>query len=115
MQTLDIRRDTRNSVNDNPIHLPDRQFFDWCTTNYLVNRGVFNVIDSWFYDYGLIDIVKRRKVMVQYLKHLRVNGFYNEKKLFLQFGKGGVKESLYSFTDKRYRNSKGDFIENKGQ
>ncbi|PIC68983.1 hypothetical protein CSV67_16115 [Sporosarcina sp. P2] len=82
------------------FHLPDRRFFDWCAKSYFINRGIFNVIDSWLFDYGMKDIVSRRKAMDHYLRYLLLHGFYNEKKHFLQFGKNGVTESLSSFAER---------------
>ncbi|MEK4023684.1 MULTISPECIES: hypothetical protein [Sporosarcina] len=99
--TVVSSKDSTNHINESIFHSPDKQFFDFCSVNYRINRGIFNVIDSWFYDYGWIDIITRRKVIVQYLTFLCENEFYNEKKLFLQFGKGGVKGSLILFIDYR--------------
>ena len=82
------------------IHLPDKGFVDWCSEKFLVNRGVFNIIDHWFFDYGLENIVLRRKVMVQFFKYIQSEHLYNHQKMYLQFGKGGVKKSLYCFVDK---------------
>lgn len=98
---------------DSPFHLPDKQFFDWCAKNYSINRGVFNVVDSWFFDYGMKNIITRRQAMDQYLRYLVSNGYYCKQKLFLEFGKGGVKESLNCFAEKYLinQNSKGGFGE----
>ncbi|ARF17113.1 hypothetical protein [Sporosarcina ureae] len=82
------------------FHLPDRRFFDWCAKSYSINRGIFNVIDSWLFEYGMKDIISRRRAMDNYLRYLLTQGFYNEKKLFLQFGKKGVKESLSNFAER---------------
>jgi hypothetical protein len=81
------------------VHLPDKGFVDLCSEKYLINRGVFNVIDHWFFDYGLKNIVLRRKAIVQFLKYLHSENSYNKEKTYFQFGKGGVKKSLYYFVD----------------
>lgn len=103
--------DSTKLLNESIFQSPDKQFFDFCSKNYCINRGIFNVIDSWFYNYGWTEIVMRRKVIVQYLTFLCENEFYNEKKLFIQFGKGGVKGSLHLFIDYRCRISRSDLIE----
>ncbi|AXI00232.1 RNA-binding protein [Sporosarcina sp. PTS2304] len=98
---------------DELFHLPDRRFFDWCAKSYSINKGIFNVIDSWLFDYGLKDIVSRRKAMDQYLNYLLLHGFYNEKKLYLQFGKKGVTESLSDFAAQHLSimHCAGDYVE----
>ncbi|PIC63174.1 RNA-binding protein [Sporosarcina sp. P13] len=98
---------------DDLFHLPDRRFFEWCARSYSINRGIFNVIDSWLFDYGMKDIVSRRKAMDHYLRYLLLHGFYNEKKLYLQFGKKGVTESLSNFAERHLprQRCEGDLIE----
>ena len=81
------------------IHLPDKGFVDWCSEKFLVNRGVFNIIDHWFFDNGLENIVSRRKAMVQFLTFIHSEHCYDQK-MYLQFGKGGVKKCLYCFVDR---------------
>ncbi|ARF14669.1 MULTISPECIES: hypothetical protein [Sporosarcina] len=100
MYAIDINIVSTHQQMEDLFHLPDRRFFDWCAKSYFINRGVFNVIDSWLFDYGMKDIVLRRKVMDHYLRYLLSHGFYNEKKHFLQFGKKGVTESLSSFVER---------------
>lgn len=60
------------------------------------NHDVFNVIDNWFFEYGFDNITKRRRIIVRFLNDIHLKD-RNEKKLFLQFGKGGVKKSLHYF------------------
>ncbi|MGP4082687.1 hypothetical protein ACTWQL_22675 [Pseudalkalibacillus sp. R45] len=83
-----------------PIHLPDKKFVDWCLENFSINRGVFNVIDNWFFDYGIQHIVRRRRIIIQYLDHLQTYDHIKVKRKRPQFGKGGVKQSLYYFVAK---------------
>ncbi|NRG48239.1 hypothetical protein HRF87_26505 [Bacillus sp. CRN 9] len=64
-----------------------------------MNQCVFNLIDHWFFDYGLENILLRRKAMVEFLTFIRSEHRYDQK-MYLQFGKGGVKKSFYYFVDK---------------
>jgi len=82
-----------------PVHLPDKQFVDWCAESYLINRGVFNVIDSWFFENGVQDVIRRRKIIILFLNYLKANDNDLEDKKFLKFGKGGVKNSLQNFVN----------------
>lgn len=90
-----------------PVHLPDKQFVDWCAESYLINRGVFNVIDSWFFENGVQDVIRRRKIIVQFLNYLKADGNNPEDKKFLKFGKGGVKHSLEKFVKLPWTNQAG--------
>lgn len=42
--------------NSEYLNLPDLQFFLWCQQQYKLNKGVYNTIDSWFYEYGIVHI-----------------------------------------------------------
>ncbi|MBM7599219.1 hypothetical protein JOC34_001587 [Virgibacillus halotolerans] len=79
------------------IHLPDRKFIDWCIEEYSVNQGIFNVIDQWFFDYGLENIIVRRKAIISFLLHANLH--VSKGKTYIQFGKGGVKKSLHYFVN----------------
>ncbi|MDQ0201516.1 hypothetical protein J2S10_004722 [Neobacillus ginsengisoli] len=41
------------------LNLPDLQFFNWCNHQYRLNRGIYNTIDQWFYDYGIKEVLSR--------------------------------------------------------
>ncbi|WP_051302572.1 hypothetical protein [Salibacterium aidingense] len=100
---IDVK-DEISSFTFDIIHLPDKKFVDWCTENYTINRGVFNVIDNWFFDHGLKDIIQRRTAIIQYLKFLQNWSDPDSNKLFVSFGKGGVKRSLCYFVDECQHN-----------
>lgn len=72
------------------VRLPDKSFFGICHERYGVNKGVYNVIDDWFYLQGYQDIESRRYTILKFLAFLEQ---YNIEK----FGKGGVKTNLESF------------------
>lgn len=86
--------------NTNIIHLPDLQFVRFCEEKYGVNRGVYNTIDSWFYRKGLIDIVIRRKTIIQFLEYVS----YSYRNSKVKFGHGGLSSCLSNYWDK-YRNN----------
>ncbi|PAE44651.1 hypothetical protein [Bacillus sp. 7884-1] len=99
MHALDLNKSPSNYQAECIVHLPEKGFVDYCSKQFSVNRGVFNVIDHWFFDYGLENIVLRRKAIIQFLTFLHTVNSYHNKKMYLQFGKGGVKKSLYYFVD----------------
>lgn len=91
-----LKEQTKIEV-DRFIHLPDKQFVDWCSKQFHINRGVFNVIDGWFFENGIPMIMSRRQIIIQFLTSLQLKDIYHEEKQYLQFGKGGVVKSLQNF------------------
>lgn len=79
------------------IHLTDLSFFKFLEYNYEVNRGVYNTIDSWFYEKGEKDILQRRKKILEFLNYVNVNGSNKSK-----FGKGGLSNKLKEFSEQIY-------------
>ncbi|MBT2653730.1 hypothetical protein J7E81_00525 [Bacillus sp. ISL-18] len=84
------------SVVKEPLYfnLPDKNFFDLCNVRYGINRGVYNVIDHWFFLNGFQDIKSRRGTILKFLTFLH-------KHQIKKFGKGGVKKSLELFLANR--------------
>ncbi|WP_338449811.1 hypothetical protein R4Z09_27300 [Niallia oryzisoli] len=76
------------------LKLPDKSFFDLCNELYGINRGVYNVIDHWFYHHGHQEIESRRDTILNFLDYL-------QKHKINKFGKGGVKHNLEIFTESR--------------
>ncbi|WP_010288717.1 hypothetical protein [Kurthia massiliensis] len=73
------------------FHLPDLQFVQFCEKRFALNKGIYNTIDSWFYDTGITDIVERRKLIFQFsMQHC------TEK---TKFGPGGLTRKLEAFMD----------------
>ncbi|RST77223.1 hypothetical protein D4T97_001630 [Siminovitchia acidinfaciens] len=85
---------------DRLVNLPDLKFTSLCRRKYSINRGVFNVIDDWFFNYGMTNIAARRKTILQFLAYVYEKKKPKQSEMYLQFGKGGVKNHLYYFTDK---------------
>ncbi|KAA9029934.1 hypothetical protein [Niallia endozanthoxylica] len=72
------------------LKLPDKSFYDLCNELYGINRGVYNVIDHWFYHHGYQEIELRRDTILSFLDYL-------QKQKITKFGKGGVTHSLELF------------------
>lgn len=73
MRELEINKYTGNKrgikLNNNTdiIHLPDRLFTQFCNDQFGINRGVYNTIDSWFFQKGITNIMERRKSIYDFL------------------------------------------------
>jgi riboflavin kinase len=76
------------------LHFPDLVFVKWCEEKFGVNRGIYNTIDSWFYEKGLSDIVRRRQCILHFLYNNAQNSFKGEK---IKFGHGGLTTCLSSY------------------
>jgi riboflavin kinase len=77
----------------NTIHLPDIEFYNWCSERFSIDRGVDNVIDHWFFENGIENITNRRTTIVQFLTYLQTKDLSPNSKMYLKFGKGGVKKT----------------------
>jgi riboflavin kinase len=78
------------------LNLPDLQFFNWCNRQYQVNRGVYNTIDQWFYEYGIVNIHFRRIQILAFLDFVRDDMLEKQPK-FIRFGHGGLSKRLNEF------------------
>jgi riboflavin kinase len=56
-------------ITEDNINMPDLPFFELCEQNFGINRGVFNTIDSMFYEKGFKNIHSRRKEILTFLKY----------------------------------------------
>lgn len=79
------------------LNLPDLQFFNWCNQKYQVNRGVYNTIDQWFYEYGIVDIHYRRIQLLAFLEFVKGERIEQDKQKFIRFGHGGLTKRLNEF------------------
>jgi riboflavin kinase len=80
------------------LNLPDLQFFKWCGRQFGVNRGVFNTIDNWFYENGIVNVYYRRMLLLEFLKFSLEDGLGQGESKFLKFGHGGLTTKLNEFT-----------------
>lgn len=79
------------------LNLPDLQFFHWCNRNYRLNRGVYNAIDQWFYEFGIINIQYRRIQILAFLEFVKEEIQNQEPFTFIRFGHGGLAKKLNEF------------------
>ncbi|WP_010282136.1 hypothetical protein [Bacillus timonensis] len=79
------------------LNLPDLQFYKWCSSQYGVNRGVFNTIDNWFFGNGIINIQHRRIYLLAFLDYSVEEGMKEEHGKFIRFGNGGLTRELQKF------------------
>ncbi|NRD79162.1 hypothetical protein HPT25_17530 [Bacillus sp. BRMEA1] len=79
------------------LNLPDLQFYQWCNHHYMINRGVYNTIDQWFFDYGIINIHHRRIQILGFLEFVKPNHIGQNQNKFIRFGHEGLKKRLYDF------------------
>lgn len=82
------------------IHLPDLKFVRFCSDFYKVNRGVYNTIEDWFYHYGIVNVVERRKVIIRFFEYVVTNGTVLPSSKFIRFGVGGLTQTLEDFAVK---------------
>jgi riboflavin kinase len=78
------------------LNLPDLQFYNWCNQQYRVNRGVYNTIDQWFYEYGIVNIHSRRIQILAFLDFVK-DEMLEEQPKYIRFGHGGLTKRLNEF------------------
>ncbi|MFK7693678.1 RNA-binding protein [Paenibacillus sp. HJGM_3] len=77
---------------------PDFKFVTYCFEQYGLNRGIYNTIDEWLYEYGYQHIVERRRTILAFLQSLQDG---HPRHTFLKFGKGGLTKQLFDFISDR--------------
>jgi len=73
------------------LNLPDLQFSQFCQQQFSLNKGIYNTIDSWFYDNGIINIVDRRTMVLRFMS------FTISNDAEVKFGPGGLSKKLEEF------------------
>ncbi|MDF2669187.1 MAG: RNA-binding protein [Paenibacillus sp.] len=74
--------------------VPDYKFVTYCFEQFGLNKGIYNTIDDWLYEYGFLHIVERRRIIIAFLQSLQGG---HSRNTFLKFGKGGLTKQLYDF------------------
>jgi hypothetical protein len=74
--------------------VPDYKFVTYCFEQYGLNKGIYNTIDDWLYEYGFMHIVERRRMIIAFLESVQKG---HKRKPFLKFGKGGLTKQLFDF------------------
>jgi hypothetical protein len=83
-----------NNSEEQVVHFTDLLFVDYCEKQFGINKGIYNTIDSWFYKNGYVDIIQRRKIMIEFLQFASGS---NEGSRKLKFGHGGLVPKLDDF------------------
>ncbi|WP_274854201.1 hypothetical protein [Bacillus methanolicus] len=95
---LSIKTVRKNSLEKSKyLNLPDLQFFQWCHQRFGLNKGVYNTIDNWFYDYGIVNILHRRIYLLAFLDFVKDAGLKQDNHKFIRFGNGGLIRKLHEF------------------
>lgn len=93
-----INVEINNSLaNHEYLNLPDLQFFCMCQKKYKLNKGVFNTIDSWFYDYGIVSVISRRIYILAFLDFVKEVETDVASYKYIRFGHGGLSNKLNQF------------------
>ena len=50
------------------ICLTDLGFQRFCENEYGINRGIYNVVDQWFYDNGFRNVMQRRREILNFFQ-----------------------------------------------
>ncbi|MET1029939.1 hypothetical protein [Domibacillus tundrae] len=79
------------------LNLPNSRFYEWCYEKYGLNRGVFNTIDNWLYEYGIVNVLSRRIYLLAFLDFAEASGIRRGEQKYLKFGHGGLSEKLREF------------------
>lgn len=79
------------------LHLPDIQFVTYCFESFGLNRGIYNTIDQWLYEFGFANIMQRRQIIVAFLDEMKQKDSRERSSSILRFGKGGLTKQLYDF------------------
>ena len=81
------------------LNLPELQFIHWCQQQYKINKGVYNTIDSWFFQKGIGSILNRRIYILAFLDFVMNTVQYESQTKYLRFGNGGLTKALQHFFD----------------
>ena len=81
------------------LNLPELQFFHWCQQQYRINKGVYNTIESWFFQKGIVSILHRRIYILAFLDFVMKTTQYYTQNKYLRFGNGGLTQALSHFFD----------------
>lgn len=71
-------------------------FYHICQQKYHINRGDFNTIDNWFYEYGVSNLVYRRIYILAFLDYIKreKEGYATR---YIKFGNKGLSLKLNEF------------------
>lgn len=79
------------------LNLPELHFFQRCQDQYRINRGVYNVIDEWFFNQGIVHVGYRRIFILSFLDFVSEVNMEGASSKFVKFGHGGLLKKLNEF------------------
>jgi hypothetical protein len=98
--SLDLLQQSKETtlLSNHYLNLPDLSFFNRCHQQYQINRGVYNTIDNWFFEYGMIHVVYRRIYILAFLDFVKeANKEDSDSHKFIRFGHKGLTKKLNDF------------------
>lgn len=96
-ERMGIASQNKESLLSHPeLNLPDLSFYKKCNSLYGINRGVYNVIDNWFFEYGITQVAYRRIYILSFLSFLQAEN-ENPPSKCVKFGPGGLAFKLSRF------------------
>ncbi|MCK8098577.1 riboflavin kinase [Bacillus sp. 2CMS4F] len=108
-ERMGIASQNKESLLSHPeLNLPDLSFYKKCNSLYGINRGVYNVIDNWFFDYGITQVAYRRIYILSFLSFLQAEN-ENPPGKCVKFGPGGLAFQLSRFIT-AYIEETGDLV-----
>lgn len=84
----------------NHLNLPDLAFFQWCHSQFGVNKGVYNTIDTWLYESGVEEILERRNYTEEFLRYIKDVQLDSDQHRFLRLDNGRLIRRLYEFVER---------------
>lgn len=81
------------------INYTDQAFQKFVETKFGVNRGLYNTIDQWFFNYGIENILERRQEVLKFLTFVSADIAYRRNSK-LKFGHGGLKVKLVEYSER---------------
>lgn len=83
-----------NLLNSKELSYPDLAFARLCEERFRVNRGIYNIVDNYFFENGYEIVEQRREKTIQFLNWVTVLLPKSEN---IKFGNNGVSEQLNFF------------------
>ena len=73
------------------LNLPDILFARLCESKFAINKGVYNTIDNWFFEKGIVQITSRRELILTFFQSIYI------QQTKVKFGPGGLTMKLDTF------------------
>jgi riboflavin kinase len=76
-------------TSNSPWNYPDVAFVRYCEKSPFINRGIYNTIDTMFYEAGFLSVVERRKQILSFIRCMQHDGS--------GFGRKGLRLEVNNF------------------